>query len=584
MVKQIINVGTTANDRTGDPLRIAFQKTNNNFTEVYNSIGTLETAVQELSADTGNVFSSVELTGRYTLGPSVNFTKVLGVTEVDFIDTGLSLTRSISDNGVGGGGLYNPLAENAWNANVSPTGLLWNWDGWANLDNVKSRQYVNLRQALKNKVGANIVGAELVAHDTINNKYYTFFFTQWDVGAQHDGTFAYTRRLIQTTAQVGITFADGTNLVSAPKKFYGYPQTYVGDTSDYTLVIEDAGKHVYADGVTITVPRHTTVDFPIGSIVRVVAEDEIVKVASTFGVSISSANATQDVNGNWIIPKSSIATLIKTRQGNGETSDIWRLDAATNKEWNYIEDVEAGRVKGSFNVVDWNSGKRLTIEATPFETTPAVTYNSAENSEYIYFVWDQNFIDNVWQGLNTPQGEGQSYSISLDDGATWIPVETSGYNGGTFFYFWIPTEFRQTYSFTYSQGQSATIRYNRGSLAEVWFDLADAPFPADQIFAVNMSVSVNAKIGDLQMKSVWPTYRFANVLYDDNTGQGDVNTGANVWSGSQVVENAVQTDIRRIDDPLDAGRIYARFNNGLVGTMDFYWNAKLFTFTETVIG
>jgi hypothetical protein len=36
MAKQTINVGTTANDRTGDPLRIAFTKINQNFTELYN--------------------------------------------------------------------------------------------------------------------------------------------------------------------------------------------------------------------------------------------------------------------------------------------------------------------------------------------------------------------------------------------------------------------------------------------------------------------------------------------------------------------------------------------------------------------
>jgi hypothetical protein len=36
MAKQTINVGTTANDGTGDALRTAFTKVNNNFTEVYN--------------------------------------------------------------------------------------------------------------------------------------------------------------------------------------------------------------------------------------------------------------------------------------------------------------------------------------------------------------------------------------------------------------------------------------------------------------------------------------------------------------------------------------------------------------------
>jgi len=35
MAKQVINIGTTANDGTGDPLRSAFDKVNDNFTELY---------------------------------------------------------------------------------------------------------------------------------------------------------------------------------------------------------------------------------------------------------------------------------------------------------------------------------------------------------------------------------------------------------------------------------------------------------------------------------------------------------------------------------------------------------------------
>jgi Pectate lyase superfamily protein len=39
MSKQVINVGLGPNDGTGDPLRSAFQKSNSNFTELYNSLG-----------------------------------------------------------------------------------------------------------------------------------------------------------------------------------------------------------------------------------------------------------------------------------------------------------------------------------------------------------------------------------------------------------------------------------------------------------------------------------------------------------------------------------------------------------------
>ena len=37
MTQEIINIGAVANDGEGDPLRVAFQKINNNFTQLYSS-------------------------------------------------------------------------------------------------------------------------------------------------------------------------------------------------------------------------------------------------------------------------------------------------------------------------------------------------------------------------------------------------------------------------------------------------------------------------------------------------------------------------------------------------------------------
>jgi len=39
MAKQLVNIGTTANDGTGDPIRDAFDKVNDNFTELYQALG-----------------------------------------------------------------------------------------------------------------------------------------------------------------------------------------------------------------------------------------------------------------------------------------------------------------------------------------------------------------------------------------------------------------------------------------------------------------------------------------------------------------------------------------------------------------
>ena len=53
MAQQTINIGTTANDGTGDPLRTAFDKINDNFTELYNDETTAE--VNSVNGLTGTV-------------------------------------------------------------------------------------------------------------------------------------------------------------------------------------------------------------------------------------------------------------------------------------------------------------------------------------------------------------------------------------------------------------------------------------------------------------------------------------------------------------------------------------------------
>lgn len=56
MAKQVINIGSVANDGTGDPLRTAFDKVNDNFTELYD--------------DDGNDVNSVTGSGGITASPT----------------------------------------------------------------------------------------------------------------------------------------------------------------------------------------------------------------------------------------------------------------------------------------------------------------------------------------------------------------------------------------------------------------------------------------------------------------------------------------------------------------------------------
>jgi hypothetical protein len=65
MAKQTVNLGSSANDGTGDPLRTAFDKINDNFDELY-SAGAAGTNLDL----TGNSITSIDTNGNITLDPN----------------------------------------------------------------------------------------------------------------------------------------------------------------------------------------------------------------------------------------------------------------------------------------------------------------------------------------------------------------------------------------------------------------------------------------------------------------------------------------------------------------------------------
>lgn len=95
MAKQTIGIGTTANDGTGDTLRVAFDKINDNFTELYTDdagdVGSI-TATAPIARDsaTGDVTISLndngvthaKLENRYTASGSI--TTYTGAVSVDW--------------------------------------------------------------------------------------------------------------------------------------------------------------------------------------------------------------------------------------------------------------------------------------------------------------------------------------------------------------------------------------------------------------------------------------------------------------------------------------------------------------------
>lgn len=106
MAKQVIGIGTTANDGTGDPIRTAFDKTNDNFTELYDGAGVLDdsisfakladeftTANTLTAAATVNIdFSAAEV---FTLTPDQN-------TTFNITNPKIGITKTIIVTGAGG--------------------------------------------------------------------------------------------------------------------------------------------------------------------------------------------------------------------------------------------------------------------------------------------------------------------------------------------------------------------------------------------------------------------------------------------------------------------------------------------------
>jgi len=104
MAKQVINIGTSANDGTGDPLRTAFDKVNDNFTELYNDdSGDVDSVSAsgglEVDTTTGDVTVSISDDGvTYAkMGTEFTTSAVISASDVDFSSAAV-FTKTLSAN------------------------------------------------------------------------------------------------------------------------------------------------------------------------------------------------------------------------------------------------------------------------------------------------------------------------------------------------------------------------------------------------------------------------------------------------------------------------------------------------------
>jgi len=99
MAKQTINIGTSANDGSGDPLRTAFDKSNDNFDELYASKSSLEATQDEFDNSYRCAINVAVTTG----SNDIDFSSSFGDANYRLqIDDPLGIISSLDSNDVDG--------------------------------------------------------------------------------------------------------------------------------------------------------------------------------------------------------------------------------------------------------------------------------------------------------------------------------------------------------------------------------------------------------------------------------------------------------------------------------------------------
>jgi hypothetical protein len=97
MAQQIINIGTSANKGNGDAIRVAFDKTNKNFTELYQDILDIQNGVITLTGSvTGDVRGSI-----FGDDSTIAFDAITGIIKAPVNNSSVTTTTVVATNIIG---------------------------------------------------------------------------------------------------------------------------------------------------------------------------------------------------------------------------------------------------------------------------------------------------------------------------------------------------------------------------------------------------------------------------------------------------------------------------------------------------
>lgn len=516
-----------------------------------------ETGEEVEVGDAGNKMAYLELTNaainpQYLTGNVIAFTHTAYGSEVDVIDTDMSITRGEQQ------GIYNSAVEPSYVQYTSPANTEWNADGWADLSDVKTRTYTTWRNAVNSNPPGS-VGTELVMHDITNDKYWAIKFTEW--GENNGGSFAYTRQLIDTsftftkvnygnnvdviTSNVHITRGNAQGIFNTVTES-GWSQN---TSPEGTLWNADG----WADLSNLTDRTYTNFYAALGGnlgnnvpgteLIMYIPADELyytVKFGSwtqgNMGGGFSYVRIPINVNQLDEGIKFADGTTLKSAEGIGRI----KLESSGNRRIEEVYGTSLVSVTEKVTTVISAAASRSVInENLIWIDINTTTIDDIINNPTTYNVWDQN-----------------SFEFSLDNNTWYKWIFSTSSNGDE-------RGYSTTGNFTYNQGDTVYFRYSTGAQPVVWWNSANLP---------GGSSNFRGAVIDYHAYSGEATWIGTIHIVDDSGDENIAHT--EVSSGSTDSEN---DDLWLVQNE---GTISYRRTDGEAKTLKVQWSAKVFYGSE----
>jgi len=373
MAKQTINIGTNQDDGTGDLLRAAFTKVNENFTEIYNEIGgaslsNISISGSTISTDTSdsNLIIDPNGTGAIQLNGNTTVTGTLGVTGATTLSSTLGVTGistlaaanatdvtasgTLGVTGISTLGVINASGIATFSNNVNVAGLL-NATGNVDLGD-SSADTVTVTGRFDSSLVPSVDATNNLGSASL--RWATFYGTDIDVSGNVT---------IGGNITIGGSDTDSINIVA------DLTGNLIPDTTE-TYNVGSASKvwsNVYATTVTANLTGDVTGDITsVGT--------------STF--------TTADINGGTIDSATIGATLPSTGKFTSLVVDNLSIDGATVQ-------TTAGELYLAGAAGINASGNIITNLAAPVSSSDATTKAYVDASQFSLRVVDDTSTLNV---------------------------------------------------------------------------------------------------------------------------------------------------------------------------------------------